>query len=36
MDILHHYYKDVHLVDVSSVEFFRAEEQVGNSFGTNP
>lgn len=26
LDILHHYYKDVHLMDVSSLEFFREEE----------
>ncbi len=25
MDILHHYYRDVHLVDLSSLEFFRDE-----------
>lgn len=26
LDILHHYYKDVHLMDISSLEFFREEE----------
>ncbi|MFZ1333561.1 MAG: SpoIID/LytB domain-containing protein [Flavobacteriales bacterium] len=36
MEILHHYYKDVHLVDVSAVDFFRAEDQVGNSSGATP
>jgi hypothetical protein len=28
MEILRHYYKDVHLVDVSTLDFFRDEEPV--------
>lgn len=33
LDILHHYYRDVHLVDLSTLDFFREEEPVGGIAG---
>lgn len=36
LDILHHYYTDVHLVDLSTLEFFREEEAVPAIAGPRP
>ena len=36
LDILHHYYTDVHLVDLSTLEFFREEDAVPAIAGPRP